>query len=168
MKSRQQKQITLIVDNVQGSVNKISDTYESVITAWKNSLTQMDGLIEGIPQQAMNGEILLALSAWHLFPDLVVVNPRTTQVYQNDHIFTSGGVLTIGLEKPDPDPYRNGVYWSLPLARLRYYGAPVVSSCSINSSERSRLSFNELLQAYLGCFLQGWGEAGSDNTMVIG
>ena len=166
VKSRQQKQLTLITDNVQGSVNQISDTYESVITAWKNSLTQMDGLIEGISQQATSGEILLALSAWHLFPDLVVVNPRTTQVYQNDHIFTSGGVLTIGLEKPDLD--RNGVYWSLPLARLRYYGAPVVSSCSIDSSERSRLSLTELLQAFLGCFLQGWGEAGSDNTVVIG
>lgn len=166
VKSLQQKQLTLIIDNVQGSVNQMSDTYDSVVTAWKNSLTQMDGLIEGISQQATSGEILLALSAWHLFPDMVVVNPCTTQVDQHDQIFTSGGVLTIGLEKPDPD--RTGVYWSLPLARLRHYGAPVVSSCSIDSSERSRLSLDELVQAVLGCFLQGWGEAGLDTSAVIG
>lgn len=166
VKSFQQKQLTLIIDNVQGSVNKMSDTYDSVVTAWKNSLTQMDGLIEGISQQAKSGEILLALSAWHLFPDMVVVKPCTTPVYQHDQIFTSGGILTIGLEKPGPD--RIGVYWSLPLARLRHYGAPVVSSCSIDSSERSRLSIDELVQAVLGCFLQGWGEAGLDTSAVIG
>ena len=163
VKTRQQKQLMLIIDNVRGSVNKMTDTYESVMAAWKNSLTQMEGLIEGISQQATNGDILLALTAWHLFPDMIVVVPCTTHVRQYDPIFASGGVLTIGLEKPGS--YRSGVYWSLPLARLRHYGAPVVSERSIDSSERSRISLNEFLQATLGCFLQGWGEAGA-NTLI--
>ena len=165
VKSRQQKQLMLIVDNVKSSVNKMNDTYESVLAAWKSSLTQMEGLIQGISQQAISGDILLALSAWHLFPDMVVVVPCKTQVRQYDQIFESGGVLTIGLEKPDLD--NSGVSWSLPLARLRHYGAPVVSSCSINSHERSRLSLTEFLQAFLGCFLQGWGDAASDTLRAV-
>ena len=165
VKYTQQKQLMLIVDNVKGCVNKMSDTYESVLTAWKHSLTQMEGLIQGISQQAMSGDILLASSAWHLFPDMQVVDPCTTLVVQNDPIFKSSGVLTVGLEKPNLD--QNGIHWSLPLARLRHYGAPVVSSCAINSSERSRLSLTEFLQAFLGCFLQGWGDAASDTLRAI-
>lgn len=165
VKSRQQKQLMLIIDNVKGSVNKMNDTYESVLAAWKNSLAQMEGLIKGISQQAISGDILLALSAWHLFPDMLVVVPCKTQVRQHDPIFESGGALTIGLEKPDLD--KSGVSWSLPLARLRHYGAPVVSSCSINSQERSRLSLTEFLQAFLGCFLQGWGDAALDTLRAV-
>ena len=165
VKYTQQKQLMLIVDNVKSCVNTMSDTYESVLTAWKHSLTQMEGLIQGISQQAVNGDILLASSAWHLFPDMQVVDPCTTLVVQNDPIFKSSGVLTVGLEKPNPD--QNGIHWSLPLARLRYYGAPVVSSCAINSSERSRLSLTEFLQAFLGCFLQGWGDAALDISRAI-
>lgn len=165
VKTRQQKQLMLILDNVKGSVNKRSDTYESVITAWKDSLTQMEGLIQGISQQAMNGGILLALSAWHLYPDMLVVVPCKTQVCQHDEIFKSGVVLTIGLEKPDLE--QSGICWSLPLASLRHYGAPVVSSCSINSNERSRLSLTEFTQAFLGAFLQGWGDSGSDTQRAV-
>ncbi|KAL8783121.1 MAG: hypothetical protein Q9195_009483, partial [Heterodermia aff. obscurata] len=165
VKNRQQKQLLLIVDNVKGPVNKMKDTYESVLAAWKNSLTQMEGLIKGISQQAISGDILLALSAWHLFPDMLVVVPCKTQVRQHDQIFETGGVLTIGLEKPDID--ESGVSWSLPLARLRHYGAPVVSSGSINSRERSRLSLTEFLQAFLGCFLHGWGDAALDTLRAI-
>ena len=161
VKTRQQKQLMLILDNVRSTVNKMSDTYESVMTAWKNSLNQMEGLIGGISQHAMSGDILLALSAWHLYPDMLVVVPCKTTISQLDHIFESGVILTIGLEKPELD--QSGVYWSLPLANLRHYGAPVVSSCSISSSERSRLSLTEFLQAFLGCFLQGWGDAGMDS-----
>ena len=165
IKNRQQKQLMLILDNIRSSVNKMSDTYESVLTAWQNSLTQMEGLIQGISQNAINGDILLALSAWHLFPDMLVLVPHKTSVRQQDPIFNSGGVLTIGLEKPDLD--QNGIYWSLPLANLRHYGAPVVSSCSISSSERSRLSLTEFLQAFLGCFLHGWVDAALDTSRAL-
>ena len=73
VKNRQHTQLKLSIDNIKGSVNAISDTYESVIAAWKNSLTQMEGLIEGISQQANTGDILVAISAWHLLPNLRVV-----------------------------------------------------------------------------------------------
>lgn len=165
VKNKQQTQLMLIIDNIRAPVNWKIDTYQSVMSAWTNSMAQMEDLVQGFPQKAQGGDILLALSAWHLFPDMALVVPCVKYVRQDDPIFTSGGVLTIGLEPPRPE--QKGVYWSLPLAHLRHYGAPVQSERSMNSGERSRISLEEFLQAVLGCFLQGWGEAGANTPDAI-
>ncbi|KAL8850070.1 MAG: hypothetical protein Q9221_004996 [Calogaya cf. arnoldii] len=86
-------------------------------------------------------------------------------VRQNDPVFGSGGVLTIGLQAPTI--VEKGVHWSLPLAYLRHYGAPVESARSIRSGLRSRLSLQELLQATLGSLLQSWGAAGQDTLRSL-
>ncbi|KAL8698815.1 MAG: hypothetical protein Q9224_001680 [Gallowayella concinna] len=165
VKRKQQTQLMLILDNVQVPVNGKTDTYESVMEAWSNSLTQLEALVQGISQQARTGDILLALSSWHLFPDLTVVTPSMTHVRQNDPVFVTGGVLTIGLQAPLVQ--EKGVHWSLPLAYLRHYGAPVVAARSICSGVRSRLSLQELLQATLGSLLRGWGSAGGDTLRSL-
>ncbi|KAI4164609.1 MAG: hypothetical protein LQ342_001923 [Letrouitia transgressa] len=165
VKTKQQKQLMLIIDNIQAPVNRKTNTYESVIEAWKSSLVQMEALVKGISQIAQDGDILLALSAWHLFPDINVAAPALTLVRQHDPTFHSGGILTVGLQKPDQQ--HTGVYWSLPLAHLRYYGAPVVSARSMDSATRSRLSLTELLLATLGSLFHGWGEAGLDTLRAI-
>ena len=161
-KGKQQKQLNLIIDNLETSVNNKPDTYSSVIEAWKSSLIQMEGLVNGIAQTAQRGDILLALSAWHLYPDMMVLHPSVAHVLQKDDLFSSGAVLTIGIDLPIKQD--GGVYWSLPLSQLRHYGKPVVSRRSIESGERSRLSLHDLLLATLGCFLHGWGEAGKDTV----
>jgi len=165
-KCLQQKQLMLILENVQIPVNKKTETYSSVISAWKNALVQMEGLLNGVSQEAQGGDIILALSAWHLFPNLMVVAPRPTPVDQHDPIFDYHTVLTIGLVNLNREDgnLNRGVHWSLPLANLRHYGVPVVSLTSIDSNERSRISTSELLLATFGCVLQGWGEAGK-NTL---
>ncbi|KAL8686088.1 MAG: hypothetical protein Q9218_007355 [Villophora microphyllina] len=165
VKNKQQKQLMLILDNVQVPVNGRTDTYDSVMEAWTSSLIQMEALVQGISQQARSGEILLALSSWHLFPDLTVVTPSLAHVRQNDPVFGSGGMLTIGLHPPISQG--SGVHWSLPLAYLRHYGKPVVSARSISSGSRSRLSLQELLQATLGSLLQSWGAAGKDTSRAL-
>ncbi|KAL8922260.1 MAG: hypothetical protein Q9172_003630 [Xanthocarpia lactea] len=165
VKKKQQTQLMLILDNVQVPVNGKIDTYDSVMEAWSNSLEQMEALVQGISQQATNGDILLALSSWHLFPDLTVVTPSLTHIRQNDPVFGSGGVLTLGLQGPVVQ--EKGVHWSLPLAYLRHYGAPVVAGRSICSESRSRLSLQELLQATLGSLLQAWGAAGKDTLRSL-
>ena len=73
--------------------------------------------------------------------------------------------MTIGLKPRDSQ--QNGVYWSLPLACLRYYGDPVVASCSVNSNEESRLTVEELSLSIVGCFLGGWGVAEPDTSRAI-
>ena len=165
IKGRQHKQLKLIIDNLKTPVNTISDTYKSVMAAWTNSLIQMEGLIEGISQQAVAGDIIIAISCWHLYPDMRVVVPSAVHVSQHDPIFASGGILTIGLEMRDSQ--QSGVSWSLPLACLRYYGDPVIASCSVNSNERSRLTLEELLLSIIGCFLGSWDVAESDTSRAI-
>ena len=165
VKSRQHKQLKLIIDNLNTPVNHISNTYDSVTTAWKNCLSQMEGLIEGIAQQAFRGDIMIAMSAWHLYPDMSLVVPAAAHVFQHDPIFASGGILTIGLEARDSQ--HKGVSWSLPLACLRYYGEPVMASCSVNSHEGSRLTLEELLLSIVGCFLVGWEVAESDTSRAL-
>jgi len=54
-KCRQQKQLMLILENIQSPVNKKTDTYSSVISAWTNALIQMEGLINGVSQEAQGG-----------------------------------------------------------------------------------------------------------------
>ena len=164
-KFRQQTQLKLIVNNIRTLVNGMTDTYISVMEAWNTSLLQMEALVQGVAQQARNGGIILALSAWHLYPDMTVVKPSISHVRQHDPVFISGGVLTLGLETPSPQD--TGICWSLPLAHLRHYGAPVVRRSSMHSESRSRLSLPELLQATLGCLLQSWGAAGSDTPRVL-
>ena len=165
VKSHQHKQLKLIIDNLDTPVNQIPDTYDSVITAWNNCLSQMEGLIEGIAQGAFHGDVMIAMSAWHLYPDMSLVVPTTVHVFQKDPIFASGGILTIGLETRDSQ--HKGVSWSLPLACLRYYGEPVMASCSVNSNEGSRLTLEELLLSIVGCFLAGWEVAKSDTSRAL-
>ncbi|MCJ1325807.1 hypothetical protein MMC10_002470 [Thelotrema lepadinum] len=158
IKAPQQKQLKLIVDNVELKVNEKSATYESVLSAWKSSLSQMEALLTGVSQTAEDGEILLALTSWHLFPDLIVLSPGRGHVRLNDLAFSKGGLITIGLEKsPAHDSTCDGISWSLPLAQLRHYGAPVITTKSLNSTERWRISREEFILACLGSFIYGWG-----------
>ncbi|KAL8850071.1 MAG: hypothetical protein Q9221_004997 [Calogaya cf. arnoldii] len=48
VKIKQQKLLMLILDNIQVSINEVTDTYESVMEAWTNALTQMEALVQGI------------------------------------------------------------------------------------------------------------------------
>ncbi|MCJ1371364.1 hypothetical protein MMC20_002579 [Loxospora ochrophaea] len=126
----------------------------------------MEGLIAGVSQNARSGAIVLALSSWHLFPDMAVVSPTNAHVRQQDPIFDLGAVLTLGLEE-GPNASYGSIYWSLSMAHLRHYGTPVVSTRSIDSFERSRLNLNEFFQVTLGSLLAGWGDAGSDVMAAI-
>lgn len=162
---KQQKQVQLIVDNIRIPVNHISAVYESVLEAWKSSLMQMEKLLQGTPQPAYNGSILLALTSWHLYPDMIVLQDKSVEIHQQDPLFTRGngrGILTVGLEQPQTKNNSEGIFWSLPLAHLRYYGHPVKTLRSIGSSERSRITVDQLWQATLASYLRVWDNG--DNT----
>lgn len=66
-----------------------------------------------------------------------------------------GGILTVGLQTR-PQKREGGVYWSLPLALLRYYGALVTLAKSIGT-HASRITMEQLLQVALGCVIKDWG-----------
>ncbi|MCJ1450108.1 hypothetical protein MMC28_000437 [Mycoblastus sanguinarius] len=123
-------------------------------------MTTVDKLVDGISHSVHNGAVLLGLSAWHLYPDLIVLGANTATIKQNDPLVAPGIIVTVGLQGGGPEDSR-GVYWSLPLTHVRYYGDPVISKGSVSSSE-SRLSIDDVWQITLGSLFALWGKEGSN------
>ena len=155
-----QRQVMLILENINIPVNNRIQVYGSVTQTWKTALTTMDRIIGGTPYSIQDGAVLAALAAWHLYPDIVVLGKETVDVRQHDELINPGGVLTVGLQT-DFKKSIKGLSWSLSLAHLRYYGYPVLKERSIGT-ESSRLSTDELLQVALGCVLGSWGVSIAD------
>lgn len=122
-------------------------------------MSTMDNLIAGLPQSVHIGAPLLGLSSWHLYPDMLVLGNTTKDVKQNDALIAPGGLITVGLQ--DTKLGIDGVYWSLPLAHLRFYGDPV-SLTSSTGSNTSRVSIDQLLQVALGTLLNSWITTAAD------
>jgi hypothetical protein len=138
----------LILSNIQVPVNTILKTYGSVLSAWKTAMVTLDQLINGSPHVVASGAVLLGISAWHLYPDMTVLSTETKDVRYQDSLIKSAGHLTVGLERRSPSA-EFGVYWSLPLTKLRYYGDAVDSKMSL-SIDSSRVSFEQFVFAALG------------------
>ena len=154
-KLREQKQLMLILDNINLPVNGDEhDIYTSVIGAWCAALKAMDNLIRGVPQQIQSGAALLGLSSWHLYPDMVILGGAVTDVMQRDPLFKDTAILTLGLQVKSES---RSVSWSLPLARLKYYGQPVRTTRSVGH-DNTRISMDEFAYIVLGCIFSGWND----------
>lgn len=165
-----QKQLMLIINNVNIPVNQGDaklTTYVRVIEAWKTALETLERLFAGQSQRIMNGAVLLGLSSWHLYPNLLVLAEQITTVKFDDPVIEHSGQLTIGLQNPNADT-DEGVYWSLSLAHLRFYGDPVKVT-SFTTRDGSRLSIEEFQFLVLGSILSDWGSLyTSDFTQAAG
>ncbi|KAK7701178.1 hypothetical protein SLS64_010510 [Diaporthe eres] len=164
-KNLQHKQLLLILGNLDKAVNSKPVLYDSVINAWTTGMEGMEALLQGSPMMMQAGDMALALSSWHIYPDLNIVSSTTKMVHQKDSLVPPSGILTIGLERHDSGSHK-GLQWSLPLAHLRYYGDPVtrVSELTIQGSRLSLLEFD---MAVLGCVLGGWDIPDRDDTAAI-
>ena len=152
-KKVQHTQTKLILANANLPVNNETEPYASVMQAWVTALEAMNNLVKGIPQRARDGAPLLAVSAWHLYPNMVVYGESCVEVKQKDIIFDSAVFLTLGLEHVREDS--KSVYWSLPLACLQYYGHPIQTSRTVGP-ENSRISYQQFTFVILGCIFDGW------------
>ncbi len=159
-KQAQQTKLRLIVNNLDLSVNNKPSTYENVLAAWTTAMEEMEKLLGGIPRSVQSGAVLLGLMAWHLYPDLQCLMAADPRIELKDPLFSKKGILTIGLE-PAPGREARSVHWTLPLARLRYYGLPVTKFSSMRTSDRDRLTVDELLYAWFCAYIKEW-DRGSD------
>ncbi|KAH8766304.1 hypothetical protein F5882DRAFT_474294, partial [Hyaloscypha sp. PMI_1271] len=161
----QHKQAMLIVNNASVPINREHDVYTSVMRAWTAALEAMNNLIKGVPQRVQEGAVLLAMSSWHLYPDLAYFGASCQrEVEQKDPLFTRTSLLTLGLEHV-PELSKS-VYWSLPLAHLQYYGHPVKTSKTVGR-ENSRVSYKEFAYIILGCLFNGWKAFAATNERGI-
>lgn len=81
---RQHSQLRLIIENLSISVNNNSVVFSSVIKAWQSAMEMVQNLLMGISQRVNSGAVLLALSAWHLYPDMDVFCVSNKTVEQKD------------------------------------------------------------------------------------
>ncbi|KAK7221639.1 hypothetical protein V2G26_009642 [Clonostachys chloroleuca] len=112
-----------------------------------------------VPLQVYSGDILLGLLSWHIYPDMLYLSSKDQKIHQGDPLVKGRGILTLGLE---PSPKRakdcQSVYWSLPLAHLRYYGLPVTRMATIRLSDKDRLTVDEMLWAFLSAYIIKWDD----------
>jgi len=154
-KAADQRQLMLIVRNINLPVNNNMNVYQSVLTAWKNAMDSMNSLVKGAPQRVQDGALLLGLSAWHLYPDMIVFGSTNKEIRFQDALIQTGAILTVGLQ--NDENHDEGVFWSLPLAHLRYYGEPIQSIRSI-SHDTSHVPLEYLSLIVLGAVYSTWGE----------
>lgn len=155
-----QTQLMLMIKNLSLPVDNDSNVYASVMQAWRTAMVTMDKLIDGVSHSVSNGAVLLGLSAWHLYPDLIVLGGPAAAPRQEDHLVAPSGVITIGLQGAGPKD-SSGVHWSLSLAHVRYYGDPVRAKGSV-SSGISRITFDKIWLVTLGSLISLWGADGVD------
>jgi hypothetical protein len=159
-KMLQHDQLKVILNNLTNlPVNDEPRAYESVIKAWISALKAMDCLIRGIPQRVQYGSTLLAMSSWHLYPDMTILDAKITNDHQKDDLFQKTAILTVGLQL-DALPEQS-VFWSLPLACLQYYGHPVRATRTL-AEDSMRLTMDQFERMVLGCVFGKWKDYAAD------
>jgi hypothetical protein len=150
--SLQKTQFVLIAENVTIPYPRGGSTSETVAQTWTRAMEVLEKLLNNHPQQACDRAVILGISAWHLYPDLLVFQKDAKMVTLKDPLLPSSGILSLGLEY-NGTPSDNFIRWSLALSHLRYYGDPV----PVRSHERlQRVHISELWLVALGVILQDW------------
>jgi hypothetical protein len=169
-RQRQYKQFLLIVKNLSIAIHQENiPLYSNVMSVWTSALIATEELISGKPQAVKRGPVLLGLSAWHIFPDMLVFDSPSGSVHvsMDDPLVKPGGVLSLGISDSARSE-EQGVYWSLSLSHHRYYGDAVRRTRRLES-DGSRLTFNELVLVCLGSLLKVWSipKQGIKNSIEI-
>ncbi|KAK7425326.1 hypothetical protein QQZ08_008223 [Neonectria magnoliae] len=61
---------TLIMKNVKTPFVDPGSTFEKVKRGWIRAMKVLEDLLQNVPQQVPDRAVLMAISAWHLYPDL--------------------------------------------------------------------------------------------------
>ncbi|ROV88482.1 hypothetical protein VPNG_10361 [Cytospora leucostoma] len=159
VKVKCQNQLMILVANVNVPINEEMKVYQNVIPAWHSALESIKKLVSGMPQASNYGPSLLALSSWHLYPDIILMGPTAVSHPFDDPLIRPGGTLTLGLARPGGVALR-GVFWSLSLAHLNFYGRRPVEREALLDLQSHRLTFQQFMLAVFGAFLVHWGVSG--------
>ncbi|OAL53522.1 hypothetical protein IQ07DRAFT_559746 [Pyrenochaeta sp. DS3sAY3a] len=161
VKGREQTKLRLVLGDVNTVVDDDKNVFSSVMKTWRAAVVSMENLLSGMPQGTESGPALLALSSWHLYPNILVASHGIKEALFADPLIPPGAKFTIGLT-PSPSQTRDqGVYWSLCLQHLQSYGRPVQTQTCLNR-DMSNITFQEFSQGVLGCVLGNWELQGSE------
>ena len=150
--SFQKTQFVLIAENITIPYPGGGSTFEKVVQTWTRAMEVLEKLLNNHPQEACDRAVILGISSWHLYPDLLVFQKDAKKVSLNDPLIPSSGILSIGLEYKGK-PSDNFIRWSLALSHLRYYGDPV----PVRSHESlQRVHISDLWLVALGAIFRDW------------
>jgi hypothetical protein len=154
----------LIVDNIGLPIPFRPQLFESVMTVWKKAMITIDKLVTGVAQHVQDPDVLIGLSAWHIYPDIAYLGRETTLIEQNDELVQKGGLITVGMQNADPNKHR-GISWTIPLAQLQYYGKPETLMRSVGE-QSLRVSFGSLVHVAIGSVISTWKQHADDFESV--
>ena len=112
-----QTSIMSLLGNQRLLVSKKDTVYPKALQEFNKASTTVNRLVQGIPQLVAHSEAPLGLLSWHIYPDVINLDPKPTTLRQHDQVVNPGGILTLGL---GPQSSTN-LSWSLPLRDLRYH-----------------------------------------------
>ena len=161
-KTFQKTQLRLIEKNVRLPLLSDTSTYNSVINVWRQAMLGIEALLGGSHISISDGSLFLAFFAWHLFPDLIVLEPEPQHVAFRDKLFPPGVRATVTREAAAPN-MSGGLRWSLTLSHLKYYGDPVIAS---NKENFTRVTFQEFKLVVLGSLFHEWRISPRENVLV--
>lgn len=161
----QHTQFKLVIDNIRLPFLDSGTTFDKVTQAWIRSMEVLETLLGNEPQVAFDRSVLLAISSWHLYPNLLVFQEEATNVAFSDDLFPALGVLSLGFEyharsrdlhngKAQDSGLGMATRWSLALSHLRYYGSPV--QVRSDENQRERATIDEIWLTCLGAILRQW------------
>lgn len=154
----------LIVDNIGLPIHSHPQLYESVLDVWKKAMLTVDKLVSGVAQRIEDPEVLVSLSAWHIYPDVAFLGRETTVVEQNDKLVQKGGLITVGMQSTNPEKDR-GISWTMPLAQLQFYGKPQILKRAIGE-QSLRVTFEGAVQVAIGSIISTWKRQADDLESV--
>lgn len=165
-KKKEQTQLMLLTSDLSIPISESGGVYGSVMSAWKHAMEIMEGVLNQTSQSIRNGAGLVGLASWHLYPNIYALEAVEKTVKFRDPLVPSGVLITIGAGYSS-DGDGTSVYWSLPLACLRYYGDPVPTSSSMTVTS-ARLSMPECMYVALGSIFHTWGRFATDLDAACG
>ncbi|KAJ9630131.1 hypothetical protein H2204_008636 [Knufia peltigerae] len=149
------KQLRLILDNLTTlPVSAGKDTYSKILSAWTAAMNGFEALLDGKPQNVTDSSMLLALPAWQLYPNLLVLaDSEPKKVHFKDDLFLPSVEITVGLQWNQDDLDTPGFRWSLALSHLKYYGEAV---SVLVDQDNFRITIEELGLIAFGSLLASW------------
>ncbi|RYN91066.1 hypothetical protein AA0119_g10778 [Alternaria tenuissima] len=167
VKKVEQTNLRLVIDGANLPVSRDKELYSSVMAVWKHAMKAMNDLILGRPQRINDGDVMLGLLSWHLYPDMTVlgVGTRTYHVPQQDGLIAPGGMITVGMGRREGCP-DEAIYWSLPLAHMRFYGN-AVNAERRHGLKDSQVSYADFRYVILGSVLSSWDLEKNDLDLAM-
>ena len=154
VKSRQHTALNLAITNTTTPMSTAPSLFDNVFSTWTSAMIAMEQVLEGVPCAIRDGSVLLGFSAWHLYPDLYILSTTALLADFDDPVVKGGGLVTIGMSTKSSEQ-NLGIEWSLPLARMRSYGDPVVATHLLQDSS-SKITMEEVMLVAFGSLMSLW------------